>query len=437
MSGANFRVERLKLAVLASVIAKSVGFILQVVSIPLAVSALGPARFGIYTMIVSAVVWLEVGRFGIGPGLTSQLASAAHNNEPEKERKVFTNAFSVMLMLSIFMIGLLAAGTYFFSSSIPNWSFLKEIDAGDVYFATFLLIICIIFQMIFGIADFARSAYQEDYINNIFSAATSISSIVLIYSFSRLIPTISGLCFATFGAIAIFKLLNWMHLVFKSRPFIRPHLKLFEFELSRTLVVSGSAFGLCQIATLLLHNVSLLQLGAVAGPASLASFVAVFRLFQLLSTGVLMLTTPTWSAVIDARMRGDFGWIKRSYVIIAALVIIFSVCCAVGMLIYGAAIIGLWIGSVMEIDKSVLALLSLYFVIWMWNHLNTIYLYGLDEVWYVAKVLLFESVAVIVSGFWLIPSYGSLGLAVGLVIAGFCISAWLLPKRVIEKMVVR
>ncbi|WP_440980286.1 lipopolysaccharide biosynthesis protein (plasmid) [Sphingomonas pseudosanguinis] len=423
-----FRAGRVRLAFFTSAGSKALGLLVQFLAVPLAVRSLGPERFGLYTMLVSALVWIDLGRLGIGPGLTRELALAWNRDERERERTIFSNAmFFLFGMAGLIGIALLLgyhAGAahldVVFGPSVERYR--GEIVAGIAVVGLFLVA-----QVIFSAGEAARSAYQDDFINNLMNALANLASLLLVFWVALWMPTIWAFALAVFGAIALGKGVNLALLLTRSRPYLFPRWRFVDRGSFRLLLGSSIAFWVAQVAVLLMHNLSLVQLGQSVGAQALTPFAVVFRLLQLLSTAVLMISMPLWPAITDAAVRGDREWIVASYRRLVTMALLFSGAVAIGIALLGSTLIPLWAGATVQVDPMLSALLGAYFVIWMWNHCHSTVLFGLGRLWPVAWIMLVEGLAVLGLAMLLIPRYGATGTAMALCLAGVLVSGWLLP----------
>lgn len=426
-----FRASRVKLAFLTSAGSKALGLIVQFLAVPLAMRSLGAERFGIYTMLVSALVWIDLGRLGIGPGLTRELAIAWNRGDRQRERMLFSNATFLLLGISTVIAALLVVGYgvgadhigHLFGASGTRYR--SEILAGMVVVGVFLVA-----QIVFSAGEAARSAYQDDFINNLMNTLANLASLLMIFAVAVFQPTIPAFALAVFGSLALGKGVNLAFLILRSRRYLSPRWRFVDRTQLRPLLASSLAFWIIQIATLMMHNLSMLQLGQMIGAEELSPFAVLFRLLQLLSTGVLMVSMPLWPAITDAVVRGDRDWIVRACRRLVLGALAFASATAIALALAGPRLIPLWAGSAIKPDALLCGLLGLYFVIWMWNHCHTVLLFGLGRLWTAAYVLLAEGALVLILSALLIPRLGAAGTAAGLCLAGLVTTSWILPAVV-------
>lgn len=423
-----FRAGRVRLAFLTSAGSKALGLVVQFLAVPLAMRSLGAERFGIYTMLVSALVWIDLGRLGIGPGLTRELALAWNRDDRQRERMLFSNATFFLFGIAAAIALLLLAGYHAGADSIDAifgasaMRYRSEILEGMVVVGVFLVA-----QIVFSAGEAARSAYQDDFINNLMNTLANLASLLMIFAVALFQPTVPAFALAVFGSLALGKGVNLALLVLRSRPYLMPRWRYVDRTQLRPLLASSFAFWVIQIATLMMHNLSLLQLGHMIGAEGLTPFAVVFRLFQLLSTGVLMVSMPLWPAITDAVVRGDREWIARACRRLVLGALAFSALAGLAVAVLGSRLIPLWAGAAVRPDGALCALLGAYFVIWMWNHCHTVILFGLGRLWAVAYVMLAEGSLVLILSALLVPRFGAAGTAAGLCLAGLSTTAWILP----------
>lgn len=341
-----FRAGRVRLAFLTSAGSKALGLIVQFLAIPLAVRSLGPERFGIYMMLFSALVWIDLGRLGIGPGLTRELGLAWNRGERDRERMLFSNAIFLLLAIAAVISAALTLGyswgaeyiDILFGSSALKYHY--DIVNGSIVVGIFLVA-----QIVFSAGEAARSAYQDDFINNLMNSLANFVSLMLLFGVALFWPTVPAFALAVFGTIALGKGLNLALLLLRSRPYLFPRWRYVQKAEIRPLLGSSLAFWLLQIGTVMMHHLSLVQLGQMIGAGNLAPFALVFRLLQLLSTAVLMISMPLWPAITDATVRGDVEWILRAYRRLIRFATAFSALTAMGIAILGSTLIPLWAGG--------------------------------------------------------------------------------------------
>jgi len=306
------RNRRMGLAVLSSVGSKATTICLQLLAIPVGVSALGLERFGVFATLTAVLAWITICQIGIGPALTLDIAAGATHRDRSAERKYFSTAFFSMCSVAFAILIIFLILSYVIS--VPDLlgrdyeNFLPEIRTGMIVLAILLAA-----QMILSVTEAARTGYQEVHITNLCNMIGNGASCILVFVVASAWPKVAGLIFAVYSGPVIAGMLNSVWLVGWSRPYLWPDVRRFGKTYAVTLIRAGTAFALIQISVFLSRELSLVILGRFDGPASVAEMSIMFRLIFFAQGIIIMITQPWWPAIMEAASRNDFGWIRRSY----------------------------------------------------------------------------------------------------------------------------
>lgn len=426
-----FRVRRLRLAVGTSLMSKAMGLGVQLLGVPIAITALGVERFGIYTMLVSLLAWIDLGSFGMGPGLTRGMAVAWNRGDQRDEQRYFSSGI-VVLAVIVLCLGLIfsAGAAYVFGTNLSLQRFFGP--NGDEYrneirWAMVVIAIFFLSQLLFSIGERARSAFQEDYINNAVNMVASLFSLVMMLVIARFWKTIEGFALGFFAALTIAKVLNTGSLILLSRPYLFPTRATVDGATVRQLLSNGIPFWVMQAANLVMQSLSLFLLGWIAGPKALAPFAVLFRLLQMLATGVTMLTQPLWPSITDASVRGDHDWIRHSYNRVTMYVLVYSLSAFFVFTVMGQTLLHFWLKGTVLVDRSLIVVMALYFVVWMWNTLHNSVFFGLGWLWEAATCMSMEGLVGVSLGSFLARTHGALGMVTGMLIGAITVTAWVQP----------
>jgi O-antigen/teichoic acid export membrane protein len=91
-----------------------------------------------------------------------------------------------------------------------------------------------------------------------------------------------------------------------------PRLAEYRIEDVRALVGSGGLFFLLQIGVMIGWDMDSVVLSAFVGPAAVAVYSVVQRMFLLVSGPLSMLNAPLWASYADAHARGDFRYLRAT-----------------------------------------------------------------------------------------------------------------------------
>ena len=235
------------------------------------------------------------------------------------------------------------------------------------------------------------------------------------------------------GGLTLALLINMIHLWIQ-RPHLIPRWAKPDMALVRFLLTDGLAF----CATLSLAPMAKefglrLVLGHLGGPVAVALFDILERLMVMVFGFVVMFTFPLWPALSDAAARGDFAWIRSARRRLYALAGGYAVLFTVGLTVFGAWAIQLWLGEAVLIGRMTLFAFSVYVSMHVWHHVHHIFLAGLDAIRTVSMVVLLELPFFLLVGYFGYKLYDFPGLFFALALVG-TIAAVLFPYLSLQRI---
>lgn len=423
---AAFRNRRLKLAVATSVASKATTIIVQLLALPIAVSALGVSRYGVFVTIAAALAWMSITNVGVVRGLTRGIAMAASGDDRMREARYFSSAFIFVTVIALFVAVVVAVLIWF--APVQDF-FGDEYAAFSGEIRRGLLLLCVLFtlQVIASVAESAQAGYQEQYINNLWGILGNVLSVLTLFVVAFFWPTISGMILAMYGVLVASKLMNFAHLIWFSHPHLRPSFRRFDRVLGKAIFVSGLAFFLIEASNLMNLQLSLLITGHFLGPESAGTFSIMVRLLALLLGVIVMLTTPLWPAITDALVRDEVEWVRSLYRKAILFSMLYAVAVGLAVAVGGRKIVSIWVGSQVAPDLALQIFMGVYFVLWVWALVHYTTLMGMGWLWRPAIVLISESLLTVPMALLLIGDMGNAGVAAALCIARLCLGSWALP----------
>lgn len=382
-----FRAIRFRYAVGSSVASKIATAAVQIIAMPVAALSLGSHGFALYAMLSAAVAWLTLSNLGIGPVLTVRLASAHAMGKMEDERNIFSSAFFPSLIISS-LVSL--------SSLLTIWLVPIENIFGPLYVADLptirsgLTVFVGIFYLHTNLSlfEYAQSGYQEQYVQNLVSALSSVLSLLALLIFVKFDPTPVGLIFALNSPVVLLRFCNAIFVMLRYSH-TRPSLKAFRWSICKTLMQNGAIYSLAGgVGNFLAHILPVILIGRLFSAESSAAFAATMNLLILASGVISMLSTPLWPAIADSIARGDRAWAERAYNRLLLAVMTFGFGTALALAFKGEWIFEIWFKGHINPAKNLILGAALYFVASCWESAHFSVLVGLHKI-SVASVLVF------------------------------------------------
>lgn len=428
ISAASKRKRNLSLAVITSIISKVANMSVQVLAMPVALHALGVARFGVYTTLAAAIGWLGLSSVGIGPGLTRKIAEAAAKENIDLEKQLTSSAFFFMLFIVLplitFAFILIWIGNPILLFGLKYLPYLHEIREG-----LSALLVMFAIRMMLSIGEAAQMGYQEQYIINAWGAAGNLLCLVSLLFVTHYLPTVLGIILAVNGASTFTRLLNYLNLIFRKRPHLIPVFRSFNKKLLKGVIGTGIAFSLVQLSGILSYDFSIIISGRLIGPAASARIGIMMQAVSLGMGMVAMISQPLWPAITDAATRGERQWILKAYH--RAIKTMMAYACLVGCIlgIGGKFLVLYWFGPKVVPTFWLHFLFGIDFILEVWFNIHYIFLMGLGSIRKASILILTRSLVTLPLAILLIPFLGITGAALALVLPMLLIVFWTMPRE--------
>ena len=363
------------------------GILANLMVIPVTLKLLGQEKFGIWVTLLTVINWVSFFDMGIGNGLRNKVTECLSRNEREEAREYVTTAYIVMG-------GAVAAAAliYLIMSRAVSWDLVfnsKSVDRGDMYLLMGIVVVGALINFAVSLAIQLYYSVQKasaGSLGNFLSQAGTLLLLGYFLKFGSL--TIKGVALINMGVLVATNLvLNWSF--FRGHTFLMPSLKYFRREKIRSLVMLGGKFFVIQMASVVILTTDNMIITRLLGPEYVSGYNIVSKLFSLIIIGHGIILAPLWSAYTEAYTRGDGDWLVRNRKIMYLLMLPIVAGAGILFLVY-PYIIRIWIGEDLGISRSLVALFSVYTVIYTWSNLHMHLLNGLGRVRYQLPVWVFQ-----------------------------------------------
>lgn len=431
--GSHRRNRAISSAVFTSLASKIGTVVLQFVSIPIAYRALGETDFGLYATIAVSIGTIILFQIGIGPALTHGISRAITAKDKLLEKQYFSTSWFLLVLLT-FLGGFVAAAVLKF---IPLTFFLGDKYSGlesKLLPGLWLALGIVLLEFILSHTERAREGFLQVHINNLFGAAGNVLGAITIAVGIHFFQSIEFLILAIFGTRALLRIANTIHLFFQ-RPDLLPKFQFYQKPLAREMLSDGFAFTISQSLTGIIElNGCGLLVARFGGPIAVGNFQILMQLSTLMLGVIIMFTTPTWPAVVDAFTRRDFDWVKRVTTRLWLLVGGYCGAALIGLPLLGTFILPLIFGSGFEVTWQVLLAFAVYFAASSWGHTNNALLIGVGLVKKAAVFSLLETSLLLIPAAIGIYFYGLPGLFGGMALAMIAVTGWLFPIMLVNRI---
>lgn len=412
------------LASLITYVAIAVQILSALVVLPVGVRYFGPREFGIWLALYTLATYLNQGNLGI---LAATTTAVARTTDRDGAGRIVAQALRFLVAAAAL---LLVVGTAVWLA-LPGWLEVVFGPGGataDVRRAVAVTLLgnLLLLPLAVAGATFAglqRVVAQQTY-QTIAALARPLALLVTILVGGGL-TTLALLSFAAAAAIA---LASFIHLLVSERLRLAHHLVRGVREL--TLLRSGLRFFVLQLELTVVTNSDSIVISSLLGPEAVVPYVAVLRVFQLVTHVVYAFQGPLWPAYGDAFATGDWGWMRRAYRRVTAYGLILSGAGWIGITLVLPDLIPIWLGEQVPVHLGLIVALGAF--TWMYTYVSAsgVLLSSMDRTTSQAVSYGFEAVLNVVLSVLLARALGITGVAVGTLVAAAAVGLWLLPRDV-------
>lgn len=378
-------------SIASSLVSKVITAAVQIIALPIAALSLGVHGFSLYAMLIAAVGWLALSNLGIGPTLVVRLAASNVHRNFEEENHIFSSAFFSTLFVStvVSVFAILAVWT------LPVQNVFGQLYVDDlltIRWGLTVLIALFLLQSNLSLFESAQAGYQQQYLQNLFAAASGVPCILAIWIVAKHYPTPVNLILAINLPLVLFRLINVVWVMFRHQHLI-PSLSSFRWFLCKDLVRNGVTFSLAGgIGNFLAHIFPVILVGRSFSADISAAFAATMNAIILVSGVLSMLSTPLWPAIADSVARGEREWARKAYRRLLYAVMTFAILVNLFFAVLGGWLFNLWFKGQINPSQGLLLAAGFYFVFLCWESAHFTILVGLHKIGMVSRLVFVRAV---------------------------------------------
>lgn len=336
--------------------------LVSLVSVPIALDALGEAQYGALVLIAGLAALLPFADLGIGNGLVTALSrDKAADDVPTMARHA-TAAMVIATFASVVLLVL-----FLTTDPLVNWArllglggqpFATDVDASVRVFA-----ICFSIGIVGNMGFRILSGLQRTHIVNVWQLASPI--VVLAGAW---VGRVEGWSLPAFVAVltggpALVATIATLWVLMRAHPDLRPTVgALHRPTLVRLLRVSGLYLGLGVAAAVAFETDSLV-LSWVLGPEAVTTYSVPLRVFSVVSILAAMALVPLWPAFSESLEAGDVQWARRTFQRSQRIAFLLGLVSSVVLAIMMEPILGVWVGGEVDPPTSLVVGLAVWTVL--------------------------------------------------------------------------
>ena len=400
----------------AALVARAIGSLAGIITVPLTVRYLGPERYGVWMTISSVLVFLGFGDFGLASSLTNALGRAFGQDDRESARRyVTTTLIALSVVASLFVI----AGITF-AAPLAHVMFPKVEDTLLRHEITPALVIALsIFALNFPllITNRVLAAYQENATANLWLMASSVANLVGVLIVIPLRGGLPLLVLGSAGAGLVVNAISAIWLFGWHKPWLAPVRSAADLKFARELFSTSWKFFVANTAWLINSQTDNLIIAHYLGPASVTPYSVTFRLFAYATLIQSLASGSLWPAYTEAAARKDYGWIQGVFKKNLKWNLLIAISLVIVLTFFGKGMIRLWAGPAAVPSFALLIWMGIWNILLAYLHVVSCLLNATGRVTRMAAYAVMTAILNVILSIWLVHVYGISGVIAATVIA--------------------
>lgn len=359
-----------------SMLMKPLSIVLGMVYTPIALSFLGDEKYGIWTIILNVISWINYFDIGIGNGLRNKLTEAIALNDPKSAKSYVSTAYAGTTVISFVFCVLITAVW-----NLLGLSDFFQLNAGDenpdlIIFVS-VLFVCINFVL--SLSRTSAYAIQQPGIISVAGVLGQLLQLGAVLLISQLFHQSLMAIAVVFGIVSLADSLIVYRMVARNRPFLRPELSKADREHLKPLLTLGAGFFVMQISSLVLNTTDNLLISNLYGSAEVTPYSMVYKVFYMLVQIHGIIIMPMWSAYTEAAARRDLAWIRKTMRRIDLITVVFSAGAVAGIFLF-EPLAALWLGKRLEYGTATIVITAVYMIAQMFANNYSSFLCGIGHI---------------------------------------------------------
>lgn len=421
------RYRRIILATTSGLLARALGTLASLVTVPLLLSYLGKERFGLWSAAMSLVAWLGLLDLGISNGLVNAVSEAYGRNDKTAAGRFVCSAAVVLASVA----GLAAIVLTVVGPRIA-WDAILGV-AGKVpkdLVTSVVLAAAAVFLAGLPLA-FVQSVYvgyQTLHVANLFAAAGAIATVGVVWLGIQTGVSLPGLILAMGAANLTVTVASLLVLTRVLMPWLTFRLSRVSWSAAQRLSKTSVPLFLFQVGGLAVNQSQFILLARVSSLTTVAEYAVLLRVVQILSSLILLSTNAFVPSYREAAERGDRPWVKASFRRMLWVRMGLAAAGGAVLVAFGDAFVRVWLRRAdVGFDLAVWLGVAVFITAATWVTAHSDLLTVLDRIWVQVVLVMVNGGVTIGLTLFLAPRYGVLGALVALALTTVVGWTWVLP----------
>lgn len=357
---------------------RGISILCTLLIVPLTINYVSSYEYGIWLTISSLVAWLSFFDIGIGNGLRNKFIEAIENHEHVRAKIYVSTAYAIITLI-VAAVWLIAIST----SNFINWCKILNANVAlsrELLYTVLIVITNFSVLFILGLNRTLLNAIQKPALASAFDTASQVMLCVVLLIVTHFTEGNLIYLALAMGGTSIFVLIVsniWTYCTILKD--YSPSVKFVKFKYAKDIMSLGIMFFFLQILAIAFYQTNNLIISHYLGPDEVTVYNVAFKYMQVLPMAFSIILTPFWSAFAEAKVNGDYGWMKSVRKKLMKTLLLFGIVGLV-MVFLSPFVYKIWIKDVILIPFAVTLLVYIFQILNMWGTLWTQLLSGLGKI---------------------------------------------------------
>ena len=357
---------------------RGISILCTLLIVPLTINYVSSYEYGIWLTISSLVAWLSFFDIGIGNGLRNKFIEAIENHEHVRAKIYVSTAYAIITLI-VAAVWLIAIST----SNFINWCKILNANVAlsrELLYTVLIVITNFSVLFILGLNRTLLNAIQKPALASAFDTASQVMLCVVLLIVTHFTEGNLIYLALAMGGTSIFVLIVsniWTYCTILKG--YSPSVKFVKFKYAKDIMSLGIMFFFLQILAIAFYQTNNLIISHYLGPDEVTVYNVAFKYMQVLPMAFSIILTPFWSAFAEAKVNGDYGWMKSVRKKLMKTLLLFGIVGLV-MVFLSPFVYKIWIKDVILIPFAVTLLVYIFQILNMWGTLWTQLLSGLGKI---------------------------------------------------------
>ncbi|MGG9970616.1 lipopolysaccharide biosynthesis protein [Ferruginibacter sp. SUN002] len=347
---------------------KGLSIFISFLQIPITLSILSKAEYGVWLTLFSIAGWLAYFDLGLGNGLRNKLTETLAEENLIKAKKLVSTAYVALSTLFLFVIILFAAIIPFIPwTKVLNTTAISETDLQILVYCCF---ICAIVNFVANLIQTILAANHLSGKGNMLSLYNQVLILLSTLLIKYLHPDNAFLFIGIILSIApLFVNITASIIFFKGRfKTIAPSIKQYDRSYLKEVMSIGLKFFVIQVAVLIIFSTDNILITQLYLPEEVASYNFVYKYFSVISLFFGIIATPLWTMYTDAYKKNDIVWMENNIKRLLKLFVV-AVFGVILMTLLSDFIMHIWLGKSYNSTMLFVFVVGVYTLQTVWNNI--------------------------------------------------------------------